>query len=440
MFKPTLVLVIALISPLLYQQLLNFLNRKVVPLEVLRYYVQHPLDDVTIKIPVYIESADLRLLDVGEAMHIQTLGRLRETERTLPDVQFDFFEYTNQTDALLMKFFISDGNGIYVDAVEGYAALFYTLEAVDANDVPYFGTQLLLDHCYNDEIKNYVADRFLQLVDYNSKKHSFLHQSQYETSLQDPLRLVFVMMSAETNWEVEQAVKMHLEPVLSILSNYTLEYLHVDEDVKSPSRYIDEHFPEELSALPNLADFYLSHNSSNSTLYLLYYPFELADDSIRTMSVDNHSIYSSKENTFLNIKSWGSVYFAHTASYHGYVPAQNLADCMWSFAESVLDHYHFPNENMAPALRIQMYKRIATVRNLTYFSHRLSQVVGWLESNTLDSSLGSAILDAFGRREQVKERLESYDYDAALQLSTDLAAVFDKQIQNLDFGKLEIIG
>ncbi|KAG7836851.1 hypothetical protein KL943_000890 [Ogataea angusta] len=352
---------------------------------------------------------------------------------------FDFYEYANQSDALLMKLFISDGNGIYVDAVEGYAALFYTLQAVDANDVPYFGTQLLLDHCYNDEIKNYVADSFLQLVDNDSKNHSFLHQSQFETSLQDPLRLVFVMMSAETSWDVEQAVKLHLEPVLSILSNYTLEFLHVDEDVKSPSRYIDEHFPEELSMLPNLADFYLAHNSSNSTVYLLYYPFELADDSIHTMSVDNHSIYSSKENTFLNIKSWGSVYFAHTESYHGYVSALNLADCMWSFAETVLDHYHFPNENMAPALRIQMYKRIATVRNLTYFSHRLSQVVGWLERNILDSSLGSAILDAFDRREQVKQMLQKYDYDAALQISTDLVAVFDKQIQNLDFGDLEII-
>ncbi|ESX01775.1 hypothetical protein KL918_004746 [Ogataea parapolymorpha] len=439
MFKPTLVLVIALILPLVYQQLLNLLNRNTIPLHVLRYYVQHPLDDVTIKIPVYIESSDLRFLDVGEAIHIQTLGRLRETERTLPDVQFDFYEYTNQTDALLMKFFISDGNGIYVDAVEGYAALFYTLEAVDANDVPYFGTQLLLDHCYNDEIKNYVADSFLQLVDHDSNNHSFLHHWQFETSLQDPLRLVFVMLSAQTNWEVEQAVKMHLEPVLSILSNYTLEFLHVDEDVKSPSRYIDEHFPEELSVLPNLADFYLSHNSSNSTIYLVYYPFELTDHSIRTMSVDNHSIYSSNENTFLNIKSWGSVYFAHTESYHGYVPALNLADCMWSFAETVLDHYHFPNENMAPALRIQMYKRIATVKNLTYFSHRLSQVVGWLERNTLDSFLGSAILDAFDRREQVKEKLQNYDYDAALQISADMVAMFDKQIQNLDFGNMEII-
>ncbi|KAH3661689.1 hypothetical protein OGAPHI_006539 [Ogataea philodendri] len=431
MTRPLVFLALVLLLPLVYQHAVGYLNAWRVPLSTLRHYVEHPLDDVVIKIPIYYESNDLKLLDVAEAVSIQIAGRLREHEAVVPDVQFEVREWNNETDGLVVKLVLGDGNGIYVDPIEGYAVLFYNLETVDANDVPYFATQLIVDHCYNDELRDYAIDSFVQLIDNRTGKHTFLHSSQYEPKRSDHVTFVLVMMSPDLRWEAEQAANEYMRPFLDNISNYTLEFVTVNESSVQDHHFVDERFPEELSSLPNLADFYESHTNTSSTVYLVYYPFELAEQKIQKMTVDGHGVYSTHENTFLSIKTWGSIYFAHTSLFNTTVPAPELQDCMWCFSETVLDTFEFPNDNMTPLLRNQMFQRTTAMKNLVLFAYSLAKVVTHIESHRLETDLASAILDAFALRQQVKAALESKQYSLALELSRRLLSLIEHQTQNL---------
>ncbi|GMG26769.1 unnamed protein product [Ambrosiozyma monospora] len=116
-----------------------------------------------------------------------------------------------------------------------------------------------------------------------------------------------------------------------------------------------------------------------------------------------------------------------------------MKDCMWSFTESVLDYLELPNSNMSPKLRIDMYKRMMIVHNLTRFSNLLFRIDTWLEDaggqfHFVSDGLIDAVRIGLQLRRRVLAHSQTSNWDGALKLSFQMVSMLQEQIMLLGIG------
>ncbi|ODV87885.1 hypothetical protein CANARDRAFT_26073 [[Candida] arabinofermentans NRRL YB-2248] len=453
-----------LFTPWVHLKIHNYyIKSRYLPMEALTFYVERPLDDVTIRIPIYFKSVDFPFPDLIDSLKVQLREKLHKNEQLAMNLEFDMRYVESETDitsddffndnALLISLILNDKNGIYVDGSEGFAELYYSLEAVVTNDLPFFVTQLILDHCYRKELEFYSIDNFVKLIEAGTGKQSVLHydsltKNEMNGFEKQKIHLRYCMLGGEINWDIKEAIEEYARSILDALSDYydfTIEEENSTYFENNELQYIDEYFPIELSDLPSLPNFYKEvqlrkAENDEKSIYLTFYPFSAGGDAIKNKSVDDTEIYSDYENTYLQIKNWGSIYFGHWKRSSEpedelvSLKANNLKDCIWSFNECILDTLGVPNENMAPKLRVEMFRRIKIVKNLTMFSYKLSMVVRWLDENDyyITNHIVDAILECFSMREEILNLLKTHDLGKGLKQSMKLVENVESLIKHMN--------
>ncbi|VEU19754.1 DEKNAAC100101 [Brettanomyces naardenensis] len=418
-----------------------YIRRTYFPQTLMRYFIETPVHDISMTVPVYYECADFQFPDLEEAVDIQFRGRLRRKEYIALSYgvrlqkgeieKYNAGEYGNDT--LFIKMLLSDQNAIYVDGARNYAELYYTLQSIESNDLPFFVTQLLADYCFKEELQHYSEDRFMKLL-YNNDTHfnlmhsDFIENPRTRTLMSDPpvnITLKFTLLGAEQfSWDIQEAFQDELQPYarrLSGLFNFT--YLFEREALSNEvisEKSIDDKFPVELMDLPGLAQYYMnSLNDDPNLVHLVFYPFALANGTIENKTVDSRQIYSASENTFLKIGNWGSIYFSHSPKENpAHFTAEKLKDCMWSFSETIMDFLDFPNDNMAPILRVEMFERVMVINYLTCYSNLLFVIDMWVKENItsyIDGSTIDTVIYTLELRSQVLTLLnEGNSYDSLI--------------------------
>lgn len=436
----------------------EYIRYRYLPEKVVRHFIEHPISDVSINVPSYYSCPDFRFPDLPEAVNIQFGGRLKEKEHIALNynVNWTYGDYdTFKEDgyppfALFIRLLLSDQNAIYVDGIKSYAELYYILSAVETNDLPFFVTQLLTDYCFKGELEHYREDSLIKVYYHQNNHFNFVHQDfifndrirQLLTEPAQNITIEFILVgSNQYTWDFDEAlhkISPYLER-LNDLFNFNISVIHEPvENSNETESYIDNRFPIELTDLPGLAKIYRrTMDDGPNTIHLVMYPFNLANDKIMTKVVDSKEIYSSSENTFLEISHWGSLYFSHSPTQHPtYFSKQDLDDCMWSYLESIMDYLGFPNENMSPALRLDMWERILVVNYLTYFSDLLFIVENNLRRNSSKHLIKGEIIDsivkALEKRQNVVDYLGEGKPNLALKVSQNMIETILTELSGLN--------
>jgi hypothetical protein len=387
---------------------------KYIPSDIIDYYVKNPIQDVSIHVPVYFDS-EFKFPDIGETVDIQINARMRHEFYLLLNYTIDLIPGNKDSynrglyskDVMFIYGQLSDVNAIQVDGARNYGELYFNLEGIDANDIPFFLTQLLIDHCYSKEINKYTPDSFYRLGNENNDDDDdffLLHHDFIESDIikqlvkrddNKPLEVninVYIIAANIYDLDMKEAIEQFTIPLFETLSDYftlkinIINYGFALKNENDIITYIDNEFPTELSDLPLLKYIYQSTknkftDSSSININFVYYPYIQGGEEIKTKIVDNKLIYSENENMYLKIGDWGSVYFTQLPdSDHPHITLKQLEDCIWSYNEALLDIIGAPNEAMAPEIRIDTFKRYLVIQNLVYYSsllHKLKQQVKW---------------------------------------------------------------
>ena len=109
---------------------------------------------------------------------------------------------------------------------------------------------------------------------------------------------------------------------------------------------------------------------------------------------------------------------------------------MWSYLESIMDYLGFPNENMSPALRLDMWERILVVNYLTYFSDLLFIVENNLRRNSSKHLIKGEIIDsivkALEKRQNVVDYLGEGKPNLALKVSQNMIETILTELSGLN--------
>ncbi|QPG76585.1 hypothetical protein FOA43_003976 [Brettanomyces nanus] len=421
-----------MIVPLSVKLFNYYIQTRYLSPKVLRHFIETPVRDVSIKVPSHYECPNFRFPDIVKAIEIQLEGRLRTKEQVTlrfglefqQGAQEEFDEDLYNNNSLFVRMLLSDQDAIYVDGARNYAELYYTLQSVESNDLPFFATQLLTEYCFREELIHYSEDSFIKVLYDNDTNFSFIHadfveNDQIRRLMNDfpvNITLKFALLGCGLfEWDIDDAM-VEIMPYMNELSNlfhFEVQTECIELSSKPDSEeYVDEKFPKTLTDLPGLAKFYKdSLNDDSNTIHLVLYPFALAGDSIINKTVDLKEIYSPTENTFLKLQDWGSIYFSHSPKIDSsHFTADKLHDCMWSFTEATMDFLNFPNDNMAPILRMEMFERIITINYLFYYSDLLFTVEKWIDENSstyINGKLVDAVIKTLELRGSVLDDLSN---------------------------------
>lgn len=402
-----------------------YIKLRYLPENILDHYIKNPLGDVSFKVPVYFDS-EMKFPDLPESVDIQINSRmysefyplLNYSIELIPSSKDKFFENQYPIDDMFINCVLNDGNAIQIDGAKNFAELYFNLEGIDANDIPFFMTQLLIDHCFKDEILKYCPSNFLKSYEIKnfpgekstfnnitntdnhteSHKFHFVHADEFanpfllnlltNNTVKSIINLEIHVIGGNTyRIEMEKAIKSYMEPTLSLMSqfyDFNITLSNIDIDDVSEIRHLqktDDIFPVELTSLPFLWELYQSTNygfQSNDkkiiNQHMVFFPFVQGGEFIKQLKVDDTAIYSDVANTYLKIGDWGSIYFSHlgTTDEFLYILENDLKDCIWSYEESLFDILGLPSGNMSPEVRIKIYKRYLIMQFLTHYSKLLS--------------------------------------------------------------------
>ena len=431
----------------------NYYIRSVyLPTEILDHYIENILNDVNFVVPVYFES-ELLFPDLSEAVDIQVNSRMQNeffsllnyTVQLIPGTYAEYRNGAYPEDDVFVNCVLSKGNAIQVDGAENYAMLYFNLESVDANDVPFFMTQLLMDHCFRDEVLKYTPDAFYKLrnviagqeqegVLQNEGKFHLMHADFMSSGIVPALvksgsrkmkvrAEIHVVGATVFSIDMEKAVEDYMSPLFQLLSDFfDFDFVvhNLGMEVSAPYERSNETrdalSPLELVNLPVIWELYQqtklgSSQSDTLVVNMLFYPFLQGGELIKNISVDASPIYSEHENTYLAIEEWGSIYFSHI-SYDSSksVSSQKLKDCVWSFNENLLDMLGVPNDNMAPAVRTKIFKRYMVMQYFVYYSSLLNELRNTIAWNSISEVANASpmqirhLAEAFARSLQERER------------------------------------
>ena len=371
---------------------------------------ENPLKDVELIIPVRFAS-EFNFPDLFETTEIQIDARTRQEFFTLPMYKVklingskeEYLQGKYPEDDLFVNSVLSSENGLQVDGMRNYGEIYFSLDALDSNDFPFFLTQLIIDHAFRDELEKYSPDNYY--VSQTNDKNTFINSIGYsdfpiinslvDSAIDDKpvvIRLKFFIAAADLmNVNMQSAVEEYLLPLFEEFKDYIkFEIYFATKPMNNPNpdfemEEIDDYFPTELTDLAELADIYkqtkkYERNEDGSfDIHFVLYPFLQGGEKIKSKTVDGKPLYSTIENSYLSIDDWGSIYFSHIPDhsplYNGEVndihefSKQQLKDCMWTFTEALLDFLHVPCESLSTKMRIKIFQRYLTVQNIVRSAH-----------------------------------------------------------------------
>lgn len=398
------------------------------PTEILDHYIENILSDVSFVVPVYFEST-LLFPDLGEAVDIQVDSRMHNeffsllnyTLQLIPGTNSEYQNGAYPKDDVFVNCLLSKDNAIHVDGAESYAELYFNLEGVDANDVPFFMTQLLVDHCFRDEVQKYAPDNFYKLDStttgqkqdsglQDEGKFHLVHADFMSSNILAALLRsgshkikvraeIHVVGATVFSIDMEKAIEEYMQPLFEMLSDFfdlDIVVHNLGMEDSTPHERLNQTgdllFPSELVNLPVIWDLYQrtkleSAQTDTICVNMLFYPFFQGGELIKEISIDASPIYSDHENTYLTVEEWGSIYFSHILyDSSKSVSKQHLKDCVWSFNENLLDALGVPNGNMAPAVRTKIFKRYMVMQYFTYYSSLLNELRNIISWNTISEA------------------------------------------------------
>lgn len=460
---------IAIVAPQLGAPIYNAIIRRwYLPDEVISYYTQNPVNDVRIHIKTIYSAEDLAMEDLGQAIEIQFNGRVKSPKKdnVVPEVllscqegnykDYEAGKYDNST--LFVRTRISDSNGIFVESGRNYGEMFYTLESVDNNDLPYFMVQMIADNAYNEEIAHYKYASFNKVVSENQTllmHNDYLRDVRIRRAMwgeKTKFTARFVLCGSDRfTWDMQQAIEEQLKPQLDRLDEFfdlTILYEGV-ESVSDEARseefqkiesgelnYGDIGYPEGVNRATELAHYFRAtegHDYSN--VHLALYPVDLNIAGLEASDVNGSPIYSDSENSILKVMGWGMFYFGHTTRKNPtHFSAEDLRDTVVSFSESILDTFGAPNSNMNPVIRIDMYERILVVNFLTHYSSLLQYIYSHLNQQNnkyIDGSVVDTITTTLGIRDTVISLMEKDDVETALKNARKMVLITEDQLDKL---------
>lgn len=415
-----------------------YIQSSYIPKHVLNHYIEYPLSDVKFEVPVYFDSF-FSFPDLPETIRIQVDSRMNHEFYSMLDYSINLIpgnneDYVNgkypETD-MFINCILNDGNAIKVDGDKNHADLFFNLQSVDSNDFPFFMTQLLVDHCFKDEIIRYAPDSFYKnfekkqpLSDVKERKgendetfpeedsrlfylthFDFVHKKIIEKLLRNDTIMinieVFVVGGVPYNIEMKQALEKQLNPMFALLSDFFTFNIDIhDLDFKESQlaenvKETDGIFPVEFTNLPLLWDLYQDQQEKANifdkiTMNMVFYPYSQGGDIIKGIVVDSEHIYSDIENKYFNIQDWGMIYFSHlrfdeSSKVENLISEGHLQDCVWAFSEGLLNFIGVPDENMYPSVRTKIFKRYMIMQYFVYYSNLLNELRRLLAWNDLQS-------------------------------------------------------
>lgn len=398
------------------------------------HYANHPLDDLTFRIPVIYDS-ELRFPDFNESVNIQTHGRLELSERALVNIVFDiekgemekYEQGTYPGDVMFMNVVLEEYNALYVNQQRPYCELFYSLETVDANDLPYFVTQLLVDNVFVEEFRLYYPGSFLKTVTGDS------YVLETQNSLKNPL--VEALLNGEkTDIDIGIYLVGHEFDIFSLIDKNILPWLRGLETLFNfrfrvhplKSTLNEDEFkndvddvPSDLLRLPWISEIMSAPVASKYDLKIVHYPYNEGGDMIFNATVDGKPLYHSVENHDVRIPDKGLVYFTHISE-NGVV--ESVDDFLWILARAILDAMDAPSHELPLALRVASFKRVLIVDSLTRYGKLLGDLKWHLEKTNAiyDVELLETVSQTLKKRQTVLHLAESNNLDQSLELALEL--------------------
>lgn len=459
----------------LFAILANYYNKWVyLPQTILNHYIENPLSDVSFTVPIYFES-EFIFPDLPEAVDIQVNSRMQNEFFTLLNYTIQLIPGTREKygndaypeDDLFLYCRLNTNNAIQVDGAKNFAELYFNLEGVDSNDVPFFMTQLLVDHCFRDEISKYAPDAFYKLKDvtttvkgqkktqaedkYHLEHADFMSQEIIPALLKTKNHKVRVYVKIHVvgakvfSIDMEEAVEKFMYPLFDSLSeffNFNVSINEVNmEDSEALQRLneTDQVFPVELVNLPVIWDLYQktkfdSEESDGIVINMVFYPFLQGGELIKEISIDSSPIYSDFENTSLRVGNWGSIYFSHISQDDAKTASPTmLQDCVWSFNENLLDTLGVPDDNLAPAVRSKIFKRYVIMQYFVYYSSLLSELRSIVSRNDLSGLantdptrvkyLAEAFVQSLEKRKQSSTLVKDGDLSGSLAICREMVDI-----------------
>lgn len=428
-----------------------YLNYRYQIIESTRHYAHYPLDDLTLRIPVIYDS-DLRFPDFNESINIQTHGRLEKYENALVNIIFDIEEgelskYENAEypkNVMFMNNKIYKNDVLYVNQQEAYCELFYTIRTIDANDLPYFATQLLVDHVFVEELRLYYPGNFFKLG--NNESYVLESQNSYKNEVvkrllegekQDIVVNIYLVGEDDYNFEIYDLIDSDVLPWLKGLDNlfnfrFSVHHLQSLKDGEGYNKYKVEGVPSELIELPWISDIMGTPKSSKVEIKIVFYPYIEGGDKMHNTIVDEKPLYHSFENHNVEIPGQGVLYFTHLPE-DGEI--ERADDFIWVMTRAILDMMGAPSHEMAFAPRTMSFKRVLIVDALTRFGKLLGGIKEHFESRQgiYDFELIELLAKGLKLRQQVIKLTMLNDLDTALALMIEILNEF-----NLILGRKQI--
>jgi phosphatidylinositol glycan class S len=391
--------------------------------------------DIKLTNRVYLKVGDgFRYPDLAEATQIQInheLHRLQQDPETAMSVLWNVTVQLQDEiphDSYVLYLELGGAEGISLDETKKEATLFYTLDSVKNNDLPFFVTQTILYHMFNTEMKLLSPrhDRGINALRYSPNIH-----------------LSFKLLSGDgypVDWEIEKTLDNYFKPLVQEFKSFI--NFTVDSEIKY---YTELNLPEgshqinknELSTILDFSEWDISSNQfSYPTLnFVLYYP---SASQAPLEFTDQSSQYYS----FL-IPQWGSVLLKESALIpNTVIGTRELEPLLETFTSELFKLLGIPGDPKTPKIRIDAMKKYSILENLNRGVDSLSSLLKLSESLP-NMSIPKTVLEnvkaALESRQRVVQKLNfEYDFDGALVESISMlqhaeSAFFDREMVQQTF-------
>lgn len=391
--------------------------------------------DVRITNEVYLDVLDgLKFPDLAEAIQVQINHRL-EQERVQSPMSVLWNASVLQTseevpsDAYVLHLELADNEGISLDETQKHATLFYTMESVKNNDLPFFATQAILDHIFATERRLLTPHKHgINSLRYSPKVH-----------------LSFKLLTGDgypLDWEIAQAIDEYFTPLIQEFKTFI--NFTIDSEIKY---FAQLNLPEgdeltltdaSLSTVMDFAEWDISSNQfSYPTLnFVLYYP------SVEQSPLAFHDNTIGSLHSYL-IPQWGSVVLMENSiDANTVISKQSLGPLLEVFTSELFKLLGIPTDPKTPQIRVDAMKKYSILENIDRGVDSLVSLLKLSESLP-DMSIPKTVLDnvkmALSSRQSAVDKLNlQNDFNGALVDSISMVehserAFFDREMVQQTF-------
>lgn len=350
---------------LIVSLLLIGIDRRSPTEKIITSYINNPLHDVSIKVPVYIHSQDLNFPDIHSASSIYFAGFLADNPTVVswhPDFQIGTRNDTNLDAEYLLDLFVATEDGLWVEEDERCASVFFRLISVSNNDIPFYVSQTLSHHMFGEELKLLSKENDLKGNDLALQDTSDLH-------------VEFTLLRAQDDSFVHLSLEEAMNPLLNrFKKEFGFNFAFSFEEKTYGASDLEETKtvfhpagdPERRGEMILRSDLQRWDDDKAKKLHLVLFVSPGHNQ-------DFYKVISSTmyENAFL-IPGWGSM-----VEWEEPLPSQeSLNQTAEKLMEQLFIFLDIPSLPYSYPVRADITKRVQTVRNLKELASPLSEIHG----------------------------------------------------------------